>query len=165
MTHPPLSSIAFNSEDAGYKAAKLLDEMMAGKTKMKNQEILVEPKYVVTRQSTNIFTVKDPEIAKAIRFIYENAQNPIQVADVIAATSLSRSSLFKRFSKLAGHSMHSQIRRVRTRYIIQMLLDTDMPLANLAHKLGFSTGSHMARFFKKERGMSPTQFRKKYRQK
>ena len=62
LSDPPLSSIALNTEEAGYQAAKLLADLMAGEP-MNGQRVLVEPTHIVERQSTNILAVEDAGVA------------------------------------------------------------------------------------------------------
>ena len=55
-----MSSIALNTEKAGYEAAQLLDKLMSGEKQTK-KIIVAEPTHVVTRQSTDIIAVEDEE--------------------------------------------------------------------------------------------------------
>jgi len=63
LMSPPLSSIALNTQRAGQQAAMRLEEMVAGK-EIAEQHIIVEPEYVVTRRSTDVLAIKDPNITK-----------------------------------------------------------------------------------------------------
>jgi hydroxymethylpyrimidine/phosphomethylpyrimidine kinase len=42
--------------------------------------------------------------------------------------------------------------------IISLLTSTHKPLKDIAHRLGFSSQAQLSRFFKKHRGISPTEF-------
>jgi AraC-like DNA-binding protein len=44
-----------------------------------------------------------------------------------------------------------------------MLIDTNLPISKIAYELGFSSIEHISRFFSKEKGISPSGFRNKYR--
>ena len=98
---------------------------MAGE-KMAEQEIVVEPTHVVSRQSTDILAIKDEEVAKAIGFIRQNVKRPMQVTDVVATTTLSRRTLQKRFRNELRRSILHEIRRVRVQEIIRLLMETHM---------------------------------------
>ena len=84
LTAPPLSSIEHGAGSLGYQAAALLDRLMAGK-KARRLQTLVEPEGVVTRRSTDILAIADPEVAAAIAFIHRHSCEPIRVADVVDA--------------------------------------------------------------------------------
>lgn len=161
LCDPPLSSIAFNIEKAGYEAAALLDRLMRGE-KVGKRNIVIQPTHVVVRQSTDILAIEDKAAAAAIHFIRQNAREPIQVGDVVAAVGLSRRALEQRFRKAVGRSILSEIRRLRAEQVAQLLLETDMSVSQIAASLGFSSEKHIARPFRQEKGMSPLVYRKKY---
>jgi LacI family transcriptional regulator len=159
LSEPPLSSVVLNAERAGYEAAELLDQLMAGE-KMVGQTIWARPSRVVTRKSTDILAIEDKDVADAIRFIRENAKKAIQVDDVVRATAISRRVLEKRFRKEVGRSIFGEIKRNRTDLIARMLLETDWSVSQIALKSGFSNIDHFSRYFRQEMGIRPLAFRK-----
>lgn len=161
LCNPPLSSIALNVEKAGYEAAALLDKMMDGE-KIDNDEIHIQPTHVVTRQSTDILAIDDPDVVAAIRFIRRHSRNVIQVDDVVNSITISRRVLEKRFHSILGHSIHDEICRVRVEQMIRIMAETEMSISEIARVLGFPDVAHVSRYFCKEKGMSPLVYRKKY---
>jgi LacI family transcriptional regulator len=161
LSNPPISSIALNVEQAGYKAAELLENLMSGKVS-KPQELIVDPVRVVTRQSTDIFSIKDPIVLAAVKFIKNNSYRLIQVNDVLDEVAVSRRCLYDKFNKFLGTSIYSYIKRCRVVEIERMLIDTDMSINDIALKLGFSTADHIAEYFRSETGMNPRAYRAKY---
>jgi len=157
--NPTLSSIALNFGRAGYEAASVLDKMMKRK-KTTNQDIMVYTDRVVERQSTNILTIESQDVVSAIHFIQDNAKFPIQVSDVVNATSLSRRNLEMKFLKHCGCSINSKIQHYRILLICQMLTKTDMTISQIALEIGFSNISHLSRYFLKAMGVSPSDYRK-----
>ena len=67
----------------------------------------------MTRQSTNIFSVDDDQVARALRFIRERYKEPIQVKHVVAATVLSRRDLELKFKSKLRRSIKDEIDRLR----------------------------------------------------
>ena len=161
LCDPPLSSIVLNVEKAGYKAAALLDKMMAGE-RATHRDLRVRPTYVAVRQSTDVLAIDDASVAAAIRFIRQHSKTVIQVNDVVNAVALSRRVLEKRFRTILGRSIHDEIRRTRVEQIIQMLAETVMSISEIAQALGFSDVAHISRYFRREKGMSPLAYRKRY---
>jgi len=51
-----------------------------------------------------------------------------------------------------------------TAEIVSLLTTTSRPLKDLAHSLGFSSQAHLSRFFKKQKGLSPTEYQRKNHQ-
>ena len=162
LAEPSLSSIALDTEKAGFEAAELLAGLIGGK-KMKGQKIIIRPTRVVTRSSTDILAIEDKDVAEAIRFIRQNAKEKIQVGDVVTAVAVSRCSLYKRFYKILGRSLHEEIVRVRMEQAARMLVETDMSISQIAFALGDYNDKHIARVFQKEFGVSPQTYRKRYR--
>jgi len=164
LTNPPLSSIAVNNERAGYEAAEMLAQMMAGK-KTNKQVIVARPTHIVTRQSTDIFAVEDRGVGEALRFINEHARKLIHVDEVVNAAISSRRVLERRFRQILGRSILDEIRRVRIEQVIRMLVETNMSISEITTALGYPGVEHIARYFRQERGMSLLAYRKQYGQK
>ncbi|MFH1371648.1 MAG: XylR family transcriptional regulator [Planctomycetota bacterium] len=159
ISNPSLSSVALDVDKAGFEASELLDRMMAGE-KMPPQTVIVQQSRVVTRQSTNIVAVEDKLVSQALNFIHQNAQRLIQVEDVVKALSVSRRNLHDKFMKALRRSVYDEIRRVRIDLISQMLLETDLPISDIAFNLGYDNTNHIARYFKQKMGLSPLEYRK-----
>ena len=149
----PLSSVAMNFERVGYRAAELLDRMIR-QCQPAAQTLVIEPTHVVTRQSTDVTAIDDPDIAHAVRYIRRHARGPIGVEDVANAVALSRRTLYERFMRILGHSVHQEIKNVRLEQITKMLIRTDMPISTIADSLGFSSVDHISRYFKRTKGLS-----------
>ncbi|MBI9019620.1 MAG: DNA-binding transcriptional regulator [Phycisphaerae bacterium] len=161
LAKPQLSSIALAAERAGFEAAELLGRLMQGE-KMQGQQILTVPTHVETRQSTDILAIEDREIAQALQFIRQHPNEPLQVSDVVDAVAISRRSLQLRFKQALGRSILDEIRKVRIEQVSRMLTETNLPVSNIAMSLGFPGIDHIARFFRKEKKMSPLTYRKRY---
>jgi LacI family transcriptional regulator len=160
LADPPISSVALNTEGAGYEAARLLDSLMSG-AQMTGQILTVHPTHIVTRLSTDILAVADASVTAALRFIRRNANRLLQVDDVVEATDVSRRVLEKRFKAVLRRSVHQEIRRVRVHNIIQLLVGTDMSIADIGRHCGFDGVAHIARYFREETGVGLREYRKR----
>ncbi|OHB51459.1 MAG: hypothetical protein A2Y12_08565 [Planctomycetes bacterium GWF2_42_9] len=161
LTTPSLSSISYNSKDAGFQAAQLLDSLMNGE-KINQQIIPISPIEVINRQSTNIFAIDDKDILKALDYIKNHSRSMLQVEDIASAAGMSRRNLARKFKTHIGISIHNAIKQARTEDIRHLLIDTDLPITQIAKSLGFTDASHISRYFKFETGISPVEYRKKY---
>ena len=124
LSDPPLSSVTFGAERAGFEAAALLEQLMAGRPKKPSQS-LPGALGVVARRSTEVVLHEDQEIAAALRFIHDNAGRPIRVYDVVASLGDARRTLEIRFQQVLGRSIHEEIRRARLERAKRLLLETD----------------------------------------
>jgi LacI family transcriptional regulator len=161
LADSPISSISLNTEGAGYEAARLLDLLMKGEP-MAGQAIPVSPTHIVTRMSTDVLAMSDPDVSAALQFIRRNPNRLIQVDDVVEATNVSRRVLEKRFKSILRRSVHQEIRRVRVNNIVQLLIGSDMNITEISVHAGFDGVEHIARYFRKETGMSLRDYRKRH---
>jgi len=162
LSNPPLSSVALNGEQAGYRAAELLDAMMSGRVSTP-QRILVEPLWVVPRRSTDVIAVEDPDVAAGLRFIRDNARRPIGVRDVARQAAVARRTLEIRFQRRLGRSIREEIQRVRLAWAKQLLVETELPLWKIAEHSGISSQSYLSKVFHRETGMTMARYRRQHR--
>ena len=162
FTNPPLSSILLGIEKAGYESADTLHKLIEGQ-KVDTDQVIVAPISVVLRQSTDIMACDDKMIAAALQFIRENSHELIQPIDVARKVDSSRRNLDEKFCKILGHTVFSEIRRVRSEAISRMLIETDLTISEIAIKLGYNDSDHIARVFRKAKKITPINFRNTYR--
>lgn len=159
LASPPLSSVIPNTHRTGYEAAAILARMMSGE-KVAAEGCFVDPLGVQVRQSTDILAITDPDVAKALRYIRENAWTGITVSDVLREVPLSRRVLESRFRKLLGRTPHEEIMHRRIRLVKQLLGETDLSLAEIAKRVGFDNSEYLSVAFKREVGKAPSVYRK-----
>jgi len=160
LSNPAMSSVAINFERAGFEAAEALDHLMRDTRNGITSKITVYATHVVARRSTDVVASGDPSLGRALRFIRDNANRPITVNDVARAAALSRRALERRFRIEVGASILDQIRRARTDQISRMLVETTLPIGEIANSLGFADVQHFARYFRSGKEMSPLAYRK-----
>jgi LacI family transcriptional regulator len=161
LTDVPLSSIDSARERAGYEAAALLDRLMRGEP-APAEPMLIPPGRVVTRRSTDVLAVSDPEVAKALIFIRDHFGDPITVDDVADASLLSRRHLQDRFLAATGRTVREAMMWQRIDHAKKLLTETRAKVQSIAHQSGFHRGEHMSKVFRQWVGMSPQQFRERY---
>lgn len=159
LAYPPLSSVASNPFQNGYRAAECLDRLMRGLPPDSMDE-RVEPIAVVTRHSTDVLAITDRNVAAALSIIRTRACEGIHVDDLLQQAASSRSQLEKKFRRFLGRSPQAEIRRVQMERVKQLLLETDFPLKKIAELTGFEHVEYMCVVFKRLVGDSPGRFRK-----
>jgi len=159
---PPLSSVALATERGGYQVAGLLDRLMSG-GKIATRQVLVHPTHVVTRQSTDLIAINDPNLVRGLRFIRQNSNRIIHMRDVAQAAGLSRRVLQDRFRLAMGRTVLEEINHTRTEHICRLLTETNLPVSEIASAIGYDEDAHISRFFSRQTGMTPLQYRRKNR--
>jgi LacI family transcriptional regulator len=161
ISHPPLSSIRMGAEQIGRAAVVLLQRLLDGKAVGALPIPRVPPAGVVTRQSTDVLAVEDPDVAAAIRHIRRHAVEGLSVKQMLDALAVNRRTLERRFVSVLGHTPLEEIRRVRLERA-KLLLQTDMPIYDVAARSGFATPEYLATSFLRATGMTPTAFRRQF---
>lgn len=157
-TVPPMSAVLNPSKQMGYRAAERLANLMSGGTDSGKEE-RIAPIEIVTRRSTEVLAIKDPELSKAVRFIRENVFTELTVAKVAASVPMSVRSLQVKFRDAFGHPPLTEIHRLRIARVKELLASTDLPVASIAQATGFGTAAYMATMFKRQTEMTPLRYR------
>ena len=157
-----LSSVSLNNTGRGRSAALLLDRMMRGE-KVAERQILIPPVGVMSRKSTDVFVVEDAAVGRALRFIADHLEKGISVDDVAAAAGLSRTSMERHFKRHLSRSVNQVLLRRRLERCRELLLSTDLPLEDIAPRVGVLSRSYLHRTFRKRYGCSPQEMRSRYR--
>ena len=144
FSNPPLSSILYYTEAAGYEAARNLDLLMKGQESEKSK-IEVAVHEITERQSTNILYIKDPLVAEAVCFIRRSAQKAVKVDDVVTHVSTSRRNLERRFKKTLNCTILEELKRSRIDIITHMLLETDDSITQIARSIGLMSSKNLSR--------------------
>ncbi|MFN4243835.1 MAG: substrate-binding domain-containing protein [Tepidisphaerales bacterium] len=156
-----LSSIDVDAQRIGRTAVQLLLPYLTQPTPppLPVTTTLIPPAGVVTRRSTNVLAIADPDIRTAVEFIAENACRGIDVSDVLAKVLISRSSLDRRMKATIGRSCSDEIARVRLMHARRLLRETDLPLSEVASACGYHYLSHFSHAFRKAMGVPPRVYR------
>ncbi len=160
---PPLTSIDVHPGRVGYEGAKLLHRIMNGESFSREPVLIGPPRGIAARRSTEMVSIDDPEVAKTIRYIRENATRGILVSDVHQRSNLSVSMLERRVKKALGRTIKAEIVRVRMARAKLLLTETDSQISHVAHQTGFDEVKYFCEVFKKTEGMTAGEFRQQFR--
>ncbi|MBN1855135.1 MAG: DNA-binding transcriptional regulator [Pirellulales bacterium] len=159
VSSPPLSSVQLACGRIGYEAAALLDRLMQGEPVPK-APIQIKPLFVIPRQSTDVLSIDDEHIVRALRFIRAHATGGIVVDDVLRNVPVSRRGLEIQFRKLLGRSPAEEIRRVRLEKGKRLLATTEMSIAEIAKACGFASATRLGVAFRSHFGITPLAYRR-----
>ncbi len=159
VSTPPLSSISVACERLGHEAAAMLNRMIAGDTPPK-QPLLITPHEVISRQSTDVLSIDDPTVVRALRYIHSHAHHGIVVNDILREVPISRRSLEIQFRSYLGRSPAEEIRRIRLDRGRQLLGRRELSITEIALACGFSNATRFGVAFRKCFGTTPRSFRK-----
>ena len=161
LTEVPLSSVDPRSEAVGFEAARVLAGMIAGSTPRPRTLVACGP--VVTRQSSDILMIDDPKVAEALARIRQSACDGLDADHVVVQSGLSRRALERRFNQTIGRGIAAELRRVRILKAKDLLMETDLPVGEIALAAGFSDAYYFSHAFSRETGKSPRTWRTDHR--
>ena len=95
--------------------------------------------------------------------IHANYNQPMSNALFSQLTGYHEYYLNRLFSRYTGSTIHQYILDVRISHAKKILLNTDLPLAEVAEQVGFNSNTYFSSYFRQVTGRSPAQFRKKYK--
>lgn len=162
MAYPPVSSVLVPWDRIGEAAALMLDEMFQGK-KLAPQLTLVKPAAVATRRSTDILAVEDENVRIALDFIRANAARCIRVSDILKKVPVYRQRLFIDFHRVVGRTVMQEVRRVHVEQACRCIDTTSLSMPEVARRSGFRHYRRMGIAFRKELGLTPSEYRRQSR--
>jgi AraC family transcriptional regulator len=101
------------------------------------------------------------KLQKAIKLITDNLEQeqPIPLAAVAEEVGMSRYHFSRAFKQSMGSSPINYIVQQRIERAKKLLVETDLPIADIALRAGFSGQSHFTTFFRRLVGVTPRSFR------
>ena len=158
----PLSSIRHDLGRVGYEGAARLQSLMSGEVRRRSPTVLVPPRGIAVRRSTQIEATDDPVMSRAFAILRRDrgvrATAPGQIADELG---IPRAELDLVARRELGHSLAAEIVRQRLAQAKILLSETDLPLRAIAHETGFCHAAHLANAFRDAFGVTPGWFRAK----
>jgi AraC-like DNA-binding protein len=108
--------------------------------------------------------VKEDAEEKALdllNYIQANIYNPekLRAENLSQTFGISEHYFGKYFKKHANETLQQYIANLRVRLVEARLRFSDMRIGEIANELGFTDESHLNKFFKSQKGLSPKAFR------
>ncbi len=111
-------------------------------------------------EATLIKALADKYVSKALQQLHQNPEKPWSLEVLAADVGLSRAAFAKRFKGLVGQPMFDYLTQLRMQRACQLLAETDLPLYEVASRVGYESDLSFTRTFKKRLGKTPTSYRK-----
>lgn len=103
---------------------------------------------------------EDHSIYTITEYIDEHSGDLIHIQDLARKCGMSYSYFAREFKRLYGRSCKEYIEFIKICKVENMLRFTDFDLEYISRETGFSDSSHLIKVFKKQKGVTPKQFRK-----
>jgi AraC family transcriptional regulator len=100
------------------------------------------------------------QLAVARDLMESRLAEPIPLADLAAAVSLSVSQFSRQFKASTGETPHRFLMRLRAEAACRLLRSSAMPIAEVATRCGFSHQEHLTRVLRAQAGTTPAAVRR-----
>jgi AraC-like DNA-binding protein len=102
----------------------------------------------------------DPAVSAALRAIHADPARAWTVPELSAVAGVSRATLTRRFAATVGEAPLSYLTRWRMLTAARLLRDTELPIAAIAHRVGYGSEFAFAKAFKREYALAPGRYRR-----
>ena len=99
----------------------------------------------------------------AIEYIYKNKSENITVENMAKVCHISQSYFSRLFSKEMGDSFSNYISKLKINWAKELLEESDMSVSQISDELGFNEPGYFIKIFKKYEGVTPSVYRKYYK--
>lgn len=104
----------------------------------------------------------DSPLSQAIAYVQTHLHQPVSVQEMAEAAGYHPSHFTRLFQKRMGISPGQFILHKKTERAVELLTATTLSIAAVADALGFGSQFYFSNFFKKQTGMTPSQYRAIY---
>lgn len=101
----------------------------------------------------------DPVIVRVLERMDEEPDRSWTLSDLSALAGMSKTAFSQRFSSAVGESPMRYLTGQRLAQAARLLRETDLPLAAIARRVGYSTEFALSGAFRREYGIAPGRFR------
>jgi AraC-like DNA-binding protein len=102
-----------------------------------------------------------PSLAPVLEYMRQNLREPISRAEAAAVVNLSQGHFSRLFHRRCGATFTETLARFRVERACELLEDPARRLREIATECGFGDQSYFCRVFRRARGVSPRQYRRR----
>lgn len=122
---------------------------------------LMSTENVTQRQQQRLFAVS--KIQKALDFVAMHYSENITVEQAAAVSGYEKSSFCRSFKNATNVTFHNYLNAYRVKKARILLTETDDSISVISYRVGFTQHKNFCRLFKEKNGLSPSEYRRKYR--
>jgi transcriptional regulator GlxA family with amidase domain len=154
---PIINAIAASLRGQSFGAARDLSITLPGD---KGHTLVVSVRRVNPQPEPAPRGLDARQLQRVIGTIQDNIAEPVSVAMLSSLAGLSRSHFSQAFRVSVGHSPHAHIVWLRIERAMALMVETDLPLSEIALLTGFSDQAHFSNKFRRTAGITPMRWRR-----
>lgn len=114
--------------------------------------------YAAARKEQNY--LKDPRFIPVIEYIKNNLDKPLTIPELAEIVHMQPTYFIRRFKQIYGQAPMAYLKSFRVHKAMEMLLNTETNIEDIAVCLGINDAAYFSRWFKKSCGLSPSEYKK-----
>ena len=126
-----------------------------------------ESKYLKTLAtesfSTNLLEMGSERINAVLAYVFENFTENISLKEIAEIASMSPTAFCRYFKSHTNKTFSSFLIETRLRHSSKLILSENLNISDIAFKSGFNNASYFTKQFKKVLGISPFEYKRKFR--
>lgn len=103
----------------------------------------------------------DETVQRVLEILRRSYADRCSLGEIAALVGISPSGLIKKFRKTVGVPPQRVLTELRIRRAKELLVDTPLPVGEIAERVGFENIYYFSKVFKKETTLSPLEYRKR----
>ena len=144
-------------------AAYIIERHLGQSWARKSLRILVmenpRPAEAPQPQPGSVYQVRNRWVARALLLMEQNMSRPLSSDEIEARLSISKRQLERLFTNHTNNSLQKFYRKIRLRYGLWLLQNTDRMITEIGQDCGFSDTAHFSRAFRTAFDKKPTDYR------
>ncbi|MER7732857.1 helix-turn-helix domain-containing protein [Streptomyces erythrochromogenes] len=104
----------------------------------------------------------DERLAEVLAWAVQNLHEPLPVAELARRALMSKRSFARRFAAATGTTPHAWLRNLRLSSAEELLETTDLPVEEIARRVGYGSAAILRDQFVRRRGVPPRSYRRSF---
>ena len=144
-------------ENAKYDYFRKIDEARyAGEAIAVVEAFIREAQRAIGETNTSV----NPNMDRLLEYIQDHYADPITLTGVARQFHFNASYLSSYFASYNGEGFSEYLNKIRLEKAMELLLTTELTISEISASVGYSDQSYFTKVFKKQTGISPSQFRR-----
>lgn len=114
--------------------------------------------------TSTVFDLSDlpDDISAVLLYLHDHYPRKVTIAELAQVFHTNRTTLAQRFSEVTGMSIMAYLMKLRVTIASSILKDTNLPVAEIMNRVGFTNATHFVKTFQKFTGYAPRDYRRNF---
>jgi len=109
------------------------------------------------------FSTGNKRIAAIHEYLMNNYREEIDLKSIADLVNMAEGSLCRFFKMNMGMTLFDYLNQIKTEFACKLLMDNDLSILEVCLDSGFNNLSHFNKQFKKATGVTPSEYRKRFK--